>query len=149
MDSDFLIPVFLFPMIGFIVWVMVTNARRLRMARLQMEMQSKLLERIGSNQELMQYLESDNGRRLLESATAERGNPYGRILGSMQAGVVLGLVGVAFLFLRGEVSDAQEGFSVIGALALALGLGFLISAVASFMLSKSWGLINGDAAAQR
>jgi hypothetical protein len=40
------------------------------------------------------------------------------------------------------VSGVSEGFVVLGTLICALGLGFALSAAASFYLSKSFGLLN-------
>ena len=105
-------------------------------------MQEKLLERLGSNQELLPYLESDAGRRFLEAATTEKTNPLRRILSSMQSGIVLVFLGLALVFARLSVGAAELRF--VGTLFMALGTGFLVSSGLSFWLSKSWGLINGD-----
>ena len=82
----------------------------------------------------------------MKSAPIERASPFGRILGSIQAGVILTLGGLALYLVRNHVpGDSGEDFGLmfLGALGIAVGLGFLISAAASFWLSKSWGLING------
>ncbi len=133
---------------GWIVRTIVTSRRQQKLAALQAEMQEKLLEKFGSSQEVLNYLQSDAGRQFLDSATFERANPYRKILGSIQAGFILTLVGIACLGLEGRLSDAEEGFIFIGAIGLALGIGFLLSAAATFGLSKHWGLINGDSQAK-
>ena len=104
--SDILLPLTLFPLTGFIVWIGVTNSRRLKMARLQAETLEKLLERLGSNQELLPYLESDAGRRFLEAVTTEKANPHRRILGSMQTGIVLAFLGLAVAHRSGRSPTA-------------------------------------------
>jgi hypothetical protein len=48
----------------------------------------------------------------------------------------------AFLFLRGRVSGAEEGFLVFGTITLSLGTGFGLAAVLSYFLSKSFGLLS-------
>ena len=53
-------------------------------------------------------------------------------------------LGLAFLFLRGRVSEAGEGFLVFGTLITLLGIGFGLSSAASYYLSKSFGLLNGS-----
>ena len=135
--------------IGWIVRIIVTSRRQQKIAALQAEMQEKLLEKFGSSQEVLEYLQSDAGRQFLDSATFERADPYRRILGSIQAGLCLTLVGIACLSLRGQVSGADEGFVFLGAIGLALGVGFLLSAAATFGLSKVWGLINGESRSER
>ncbi|MDX1384370.1 MAG: hypothetical protein R3190_12035, partial [Thermoanaerobaculia bacterium] len=54
--------------------------------------------------------------------------------------------GLAVLAFRNQVTDPEEalGFAFLGLIALALGLGFLISSAAAFVLSRKWGLINGQ-----
>jgi hypothetical protein len=130
--------------IAWIVRIITTSRRQTRMAALQAEMQEKLLDKFGSSEEVIRYLESDAGRQFLDTATFEPTNPYRRILSSIQTGLVLTFAGGAFLFLRGQLSDADDAFVFLGALGVALGLGFICSAVATFLLSKSWGLVNGE-----
>ena len=130
--------------IGWIVRIVTTSRRQTKMAQMQAEMQEKLLDKFGSSEEVIGYLESDAGRQFLDTATFEPANPYKRILGSIQTGLILAFAGGAFLFLRGQMTEADDAFVFLGTLGLALGLGFLFSAVATFVLSKSWGLVNGE-----
>ena len=55
--------------------------------------------------------------------------------------VIFVLLSFAFLFLRGRVAGAEEGFLVFGTLTLSLGVGFGLSAALSYYLSKSFGLL--------
>jgi uncharacterized membrane protein len=76
-------------------------------------------------------------------ATRSIGAPLSRILWSVQAGVVLAIAGAGALFLSGRMLDeASQFFYVIGVLALALGAGFVVSAVASYALSRKLGLFD-------
>jgi hypothetical protein len=122
---------------------MLHAARHSRLIKAQAELQSRLLDKLGGSEEMIRYLESGAGRQLLEAPPAERSRPYGRVLASLQAGTILILAGAAFLFLRGQLPDEAEGFVVLGALGLALGVGFLVSGALAFYLSRSWGLIDG------
>ena len=108
--------------------------------------ETKLLEKFGSGQELLAYVQSEAGKRFLESFAMEQRTPYGRILGAVQAGVILMLLGIALLFLRGRVAGADEGFIISGTIALSLGFGFALSAALSYFLSKSFGLLSDSAA---
>ena len=68
---------------------------------------------------------------------------------SVQAGVVLTAVGLGFWWLgRNVLTDAAQGFSVISTLALALGMGFIVSAGVSYLISTRHGLIGAEARAQ-
>jgi hypothetical protein len=139
--------VILFAFLAWFVWLMFSTLRRLKIAKLQSEVQSKMLEKVGSGQELLAYAQTDAGKQLLESLRVESpSSPYGRIIGALQTAVVMICVGLALLFLRGRVSGPEEGFLVIGTLITVLGVGFGLSAAVSYYLSKSFGLINGSRA---
>jgi len=130
-------------MLGF-VWLVrtvVTNRRRTQIARMQLDLQNKMVDKFAAAPELVRYLESEAGRAFLDSATDDRTNPYGRILGSAQAGIILTLTGIAFWSLQGRIGGG-EGFVFLGTLGVALGVGFLLSATATYFLSKNWGLLD-------
>lgn len=129
--------------ICWIAWIIFSTIRRYKIARLQAEVQTKLLEKVGSGQELLAYAQTEAGKAMLESLKVERIAPHGRIIGALQTGIVTTIVGVALLFLRGHIEGAEEGFLVFGTLLLALGIGFSASAAASYYLSKSFGILNG------
>ncbi len=141
---NLVMPPAVFGSTAFIVWAVVTNRRRQKMLDAQMQMHTRLLDKFGSGQELLSYLQSDAGKTFLESATIEQTKPYGRILGSVSIGIVVSFLGAAFLFLREQVPESSQEFVAAGAIFLALGLGFLFSGAAAYALSKSWGLINGQ-----
>ena len=139
----------MFSVIPVIIWTIITNNRRKKIAELQTSMQTKLLEKFGNSQELLDYLRSEAGQKFMESGAMERARPAGRILGSIQAGLILTFVGIAILAVRAGVpslgTDGLNGLLIMGSLAIAIGLGFLSSAVISFWLSKAWGLMDGKA----
>jgi MFS family permease len=142
-----LVPVFvigtLATLVGWIVWVISTNVRRGQATQKVAALHAKVLDRCADSNELLRYLESDQGRRFLESATEEASLPAARILGAIQAGLVIGALGVAGLIVRDTLhyTDERDSMLIFGTAALAIGVGFLISAVASYLLSKSWGLL--------
>ena len=124
----------------------LTFLHQQRLVKLHYALQDKLLEKLGNSPEAIEYLHSDVGDKIFSLATRERTNPYGRILTAMQAGAVISLLGVGFLFLRNMLTqEGTEAFTVVGVLGLCLGLGFLASSAAAYVFSKQWGLINGAA----
>jgi hypothetical protein len=144
-NSDMVVAVTVPGMVCWIAWLIFSTIRRYKIAKVQAEVQAKLLDKVGSGQELLAYAQSDAGKQLLESLKVERVAPHGRIVGALQAGIIFLLLGGALLMLRHQVSvaDNQEAFSVLGTLSCALGVGFALSAAASYYLSKSFGLLNG------
>jgi hypothetical protein len=143
--SVFLVMVFV------LLWVLriaLDNRRWYRMIKVQTEMHSKLLDRFASSQEVGAYMESEAGKRFLESPRFDTQTgqpasfPYGRILWSVQAGLIGSTLGCGLLFLRGRVpADGNVPLLVFGTLALMIGLGFILSAVASYILSRHFGLL--------
>jgi len=145
-DNDVVLAITMPSMFGWFAWLIFSTIRRARIAKLQAEVQGKLLDKVGSGQELLAYAQTEAGTALLESLQVERVAPHGRIIGALQAGIVLVLFGAAMLWLRSHVPGTDqnaEGFVVFGALSIALGLGFALSAGVSYYLSKSFGLLNG------
>ena len=62
---------------------------------------------------------------------------------SLQAGIVLVALGTGFWFARANVfPEVAEGFYVLGVIAMALGVGFAVSAVASYFISTRLGLFS-------
>ena len=129
-------------MFSWIAWVIFSTIRRYKTAKLRAGVQTKLLEKFGSSQDLLAYVQTYAGQQFLESIATEQRTPYRRILGAAQVGVIALLFGAALLFLRSRVSGAQEAFLVFGTLILTLGIGFVVSAAVSYILSKSFGLLD-------
>ena len=137
-----------------VLWVLRTlleNRRWNRSFKMHEELDTKLIEKFASGQDFNAYMQSDAGRRLLEwtppaTDTTSRGlpNPIGRIFWSLQAGLVLLLVGLGLLLLRGQMAaNDLPPLLVFGTLGVTLGAGFILSALVSYGLSKHLGLIGG------
>jgi hypothetical protein len=142
-DELVIIPSF-FAACSWILWVLVGSIRRYKTAKLQAGVHTALIEKFGSSQELLAYVQSDAGKRLVGSLGVERSSPYGRIFFALQTGAVLVPLALGFLFLRGRVAGAEEGFLVFGTLILTLGIGFTLAAAVSYMMSKSFGLLDNS-----
>ena len=140
-----------------VLWLMkmlVDYRRWYRTSKVQTEVHTKLMDRFTSNEDLMAYMQTPSGRRFLESAPIATegpvrsvGAPLSRILWSLQAGIVLAVAALGVLFVSGRVIEeiAQPLFA-LGVLVLALGSGFIVSAAASFLLSRRLGLLETPAA---
>jgi hypothetical protein len=138
--------------LGVFIWVVrsiIDHRRWLRLSRVQAEVHTKLLDRLTTNEDLLTYIQSPAGRRFLESAPISMEQepraaaaPVGRIIWSLQAGLVLAALGAGFWFVQQNVSaEAAEGFFIIGVLALSLGVGFTASALLAYVVSTRLGLV--------
>jgi hypothetical protein len=139
--------------VSLLVWLIravIDHRRWLRLSRVQTEVHTKLMDRLATNEELLAYIQSPAGRRFLESAPIALdgeprpvGAPVSRIIWSLQAGIVLVALGIGFWFARANVfPEVAEGFYVLGVIAMALGTGFAVSAVASYFISTRLGLFS-------
>jgi heme/copper-type cytochrome/quinol oxidase subunit 3 len=82
----------------------------------------------------------------MDRLAAPMGAPFNRILWSVQAGVVLATAGAGlWLAKNGVIDEAAQAMQVIAILTMALGLGFVLSALASYGLSRQLGLVNSPA----
>ena len=142
MTEDIFVPALVFSTFSWVVWVVFHTIRRYKVAKLQNEMHKRLLEKFSSGDLFLAFLQSEAGKKFLNSLTAEQTTPYGRILSATSTGAVLIFLGAAILVLRGRVSEGQETFLVFGTVIIGIAIGFLASALTSYLLSKSWGLLN-------
>jgi hypothetical protein len=149
MDSESIMMIIIMPtFLGISAWAFktfLTFIQRRHLIKQHYVLQDRILGNLGNAPEALQYLHSDAGEKLFSQLTADRTNPYRRILSAMQAGAVLTLLGIGFLCVPMLVTfQDTEGFTVIGVLGVCLGLGFLASSAAALYFSKNWGLINGS-----
>ena len=136
-----------------LIWIirtLVEYRRWHRTSKVHTEVHNKLLDRFTSNEDLMAYIQTPAGRRFLESAplsvegpSRPVGAPFGRILLSVQVGIVLAAGAIGLLYVSGRVLDeVAQPFYVLGVLALTVGVGFVVSAGASILLSRRLGLFD-------
>lgn len=142
------VPFIVFFTIGWIAWVVLSSIRRYKIARLQSDVQMKLLDKIDSSQSVLAYAETEAGRHFLNSLAVEqteRAAPHRSILGGVRAGILLIALGIALVLLQSVVNgDGPQVCRFFGTLAIALGIGFELAALATYFLSQSFGLLKRD-----
>lgn len=133
-----------FAMIAFICWISA-RAKQNR-ARLQAEVQTKLIERFSSGPELAEFLHSPAGKQFVSGVEElPKFNVRNRIQFGITRSIVLSFLGLAFLALCIPEATRDDFFLVAGAICLALGVAFFISTMISMRMSKAWGVTNGPA----
>jgi hypothetical protein len=146
--------------ISLIIWLirtLIDYRRWSRLAKVQTDVHTKLLDRFTANEDLLAYIQSAPGSKFLQSSPITLdagprsvGAPLGRILWSVQGGVVLFAGGIGLQVVSTRIAaDASQPLHALGVLAIALGLGFVISAIISFVISQRLGLIEPPHAAPR
>jgi hypothetical protein len=144
--------------IGTIAWLIrsaIDHRRWLRAMKIQTDTHTKIVDRLASNEDLLAYMQSAAGQRFLTSSpiappmdhfSPPMSAPFNRILWSVQAGVVLTTAGAGlWLAKTGVFDEAAQAMQVVAILTMALGIGFVLSALASYALSRQLGLVNSPA----
>ena len=141
--------------IGMVAWLLraaIDHRRWLRAMRIQTDAHTKIVDRLSSNEDLLAYMQSPPGQRFLSASLGVPsaadvtpqvvGAPFNRILWSVQAGIVLAAGGLGLWIAKnGVIDEASQAMLVVSVLAMALGLGFVVSAFASYALSRQLGLV--------
>ena len=138
-----------FSLIAWIVFVIADGRRRREQLKVTSEFNAKILEKMGSTAEFGAFLETEGGKRFMKSLTVEGPSAKTRMLGATQTGIVCTAIGVAMLILGGIFYYLRDGLWVMGGIITACGIGFIVSTLASYRLSKTLGLLEGGDALQR
>lgn len=146
---------FVLSILGILIWgvrAIVDYRRWLRLSKLQTEAHSRLMDRFTSNEDLLAFVQTGAGRKFLESATVPVeprgvGAPVNRILRYLQAGLVLFFAGIGLevIPLFSIPSELSQAFAVLGVIVMATGAGFVFSSLASYLLSRRFGLLDSAA----
>jgi len=145
--------------LAWLVKTLIQQRRWNRQSHVQTEVHSKLMEKLTTGEEMIAYAQSPAGKRFLEggpialdAAAQPVSLPVSRFLWSMQAGLVLSAAGFGMEIVSGQMPiDVTPVASGLGILVLSIGIGFVVSAIVSFVLSRKLGLVPanppaGDAA---
>ncbi|HEV2576247.1 MAG TPA: hypothetical protein VGU25_03455 [Acidobacteriaceae bacterium] len=134
-----------------LAWILRTlaeNRRWTKVFTLQSEVHAKLIDRFATNQELLNYMETEPGKRFLQAApivteTESRRMPnlVSRMIATLQVGLVLTLLGAGLLSLKNVVGDAGTTMLVLGIVALMPGIGLILSAGALWVLGRRLNLM--------
>jgi hypothetical protein len=124
-----------------------------RVAKANAEVHNKILDRFASNEETLAYIDSPAGRRFLEAtpiapmappSSPSVAAPFGRILWCVQLGILLVFLAAGLYIISNRVvEEVQQLMLALSVLGFCLGLGFVLSAGASYLLSRKLGLLNG------
>lgn len=134
---------------AWLIKLLLANRRWAKVFRLQTEVHGKLIDRFGSSQEILNYMQTDAGKRFLEATPIavdfqpEERWPavMQRVLMPLTAGTVLTLLGVGLLALRHSVPHGESALLLFGVVALMPGLGCLIAAGVTWLMAKRLGLL--------
>jgi hypothetical protein len=155
--EGFMIGLLLLGIAGALMWLiktLVEHRRWSRLSKIQTEVHNKLLDRFTANEDLLAYIQTPAGRRFLESAPIPLDSPraiaapVGRILWSAQAGAVFTVLGGGvYLVSQNTLEEVGAPLGAFGVVIIALGVGFIASAVLAYVLTRRFGLMSEPGAA--
>jgi len=136
---------------GAMLWLirmLLENRRWSRAFRRQSEIHGKLIDRCATAQELLEYMNTEPGRRFLEASPIPVGldrtvplpGGMSRVVGPLQLGIVLTMLGLGMLILHHSLPDYAAPFLLAGMVTLMPGLGFIISSIVTWRLGARLGL---------
>ena len=143
-NFEFLIPIVLFGVIGWIVYIVADNRRRGSQLKALTDFHAKVLDKMGSTKDFGEFLDTDGGRRFMSTLIVEGPGAKTRIVRSTENGLICLCVGLGVLLLAWSFPDMRDGLTIIGTVITACGIGFLLSCAASYQLSKTLGLLDPD-----
>ncbi|MGK2859984.1 MAG: hypothetical protein ACSLFQ_22540 [Thermoanaerobaculia bacterium] len=135
---------------SWLIRTVLEHRRWSRVSRVQTDLYNKLLDRFTSHEDLMRYVQSEAGKNFIQSAISPISTgsappiaaPVGRILWSAQAGIVLVMLGAGLQFVSGRLhADVAGSVSTLGVLALCAGLGFALSGLVAWIVSRRLGIL--------
>ena len=141
--------------LGAVIWgmrIFTENRRWSRSFKLQSEVHARLIDKFSSTQELAAYMETEAGKRFLEAAPIPLNAPMNmeqslpsvlpRVLMSLRIGILAIFFGAGCLALRNADPELRLSMLVLGVLVVMPGIGFLVSAVVTWILAHRLGLLN-------
>lgn len=141
-----IVPAF-FTMVAFIAWIGVNSSYRRQQLKHTAEFNGRLIERLGSVKDFSEFLQTEGGASLLNSFVIERSSTsvHERILRASAVGVVFVALSLGFLFLGWYFTFIDhDAFTIVGVIALSMGLGCIVSSGVSYRLAGALGVLNGD-----
>src|SRR5258706_4987912 len=147
--------VILIPIIGTIMLlstvIFVVGAfphAKTRKAPLQADVHTRLIDKFSNAPEFVDFLNSETGKQFLSGIDKmPKLMARDRIVGGVSRGLILTLLGVAFVGIW--IADSNIGFMFPGFILLGLGIAFFLSTLVSLKLSQKFGLIGDDSPTPR
>ncbi|HYC60050.1 MAG TPA: hypothetical protein VEK79_10855 [Thermoanaerobaculia bacterium] len=136
--------------LSWFIRTLIEQKRWSRLSKTQSEVHNKILDRFGTTAELIEYIKTPAGTKFLESAPIPLHEPssgpvpnapLSRVMWSIQIGIIIAAGAIGMLVVSsGYKDDHGQGLFALGAIALAIGLGFIASAAITLFLSRRLGL---------
>lgn len=150
MDEEILLFPALMALIGWFLWIWMKRFQTVRLERMkQLEIQHELVKKFSSANEFIDFVQSEQGRRIFISSESK---PEIKAMRFLTSSVILILAGMALLiqgYLWKDYEDINfvnkmHDFYYWGSMAIAIGIGLIINAWITVRLAKKWNLFTDN-----
>ncbi|HKV12114.1 MAG TPA: hypothetical protein VJ725_28470 [Thermoanaerobaculia bacterium] len=132
-----------FAFVVLMLWIVLNY--RLKRESHRAEERERLLNRFAAGPEMVDFLTSQAGQKLLDSLSTQKGVAVRSLAKTITAGTLLLCLGLAFLIVAGLDVLPEAAFEIPGVLTGMSGVGILVSAWISARLFRRSGLLrDGD-----
>jgi hypothetical protein len=134
----------LFFLIGFVIWVAITAWQRRQRLSIIFDFNRHLLDRLGSAKDFTDFVQTEAGARFMRGLTTAEpasASVQLRIMVSVQIGIILSTLGLGLLALATSRYGNRDELTILGVIAVSVGLGFLLSTLVSYRLARAFGTL--------
>lgn len=132
-----------FAFVVLMIWIVLNYL--LQRERHRAEERDRLLNRFATGPEMVDFLGSPAGQKVLDSFSVQKGAAVRSLAKTITAGLVLLCIGLSFLIIAGLDVIPEAPFEIPGVLTGMAGVGILVSAWISARLFRRSGLLrDGD-----
>jgi hypothetical protein len=135
----------IFGFVAFLIWHGERTKEEKR--RLRSEERRTILDRIGSGEALTSFLQTEEGRKLLDQADPQEkavramGGLRGSVLGLLTAGTLATILGGGFFY---AAKLSYDELVIPGSIVGSIGIGCIVAALIHYVFGKVWGSLDPD-----
>jgi hypothetical protein len=102
----------------------------------------KFMDKLGSAGEISEFLKSGNGEEFISSMMNAKEDSRQKLINAFHRSIIVLFVGLGIMLVDTS-SMYDHDFHSFGIIVLALGAGMLIASILSYVMARSWNLLNG------
>ncbi len=114
--------------------------------RLKSDFHHKLMDKFGNVKDLNEFLQTKTGTGFMQSLTINGQGLKEKLMSTVSTGIIVGFLGIGVIVF-GSMTGTSENtiyFFASGIALFVLGIGFLVSALVSYRLSRKWGILKEE-----
>ncbi len=115
-----------------------------RQSKYKLNVQLKLLEKIATSEDLIQFISTGAGEKFINSSNLDTLNSESKIIGAVYKGIIFVMVGLALFIIKNVANETAPVFVIFGAVTLSIGLGYIVATFVSLKMAKKLGMLSNN-----